>query len=155
MGLFFCVFFWFAFFRDLPDNGRYLLDDKRHLQMRLHANSANALLFDIGLFFREMHFFCGNFFIRNFNVPWRFAAFFLRNMPFSRWFLQVEIAFIFEAFLGKNFFITKHNTPWSVASFFLDLLKTTCLFQDACFNWEMHYCLKYGAIPVWEGQYLA
>ena len=70
-------------------------------------------------------------------------------MPFSRWLLQLDTAFIFEALLGENFFITKHNA-WSVASFFLDLLKTTCLFQDACFKWEMHNCLKYGAIPGWE-----
>ena len=34
-----CFFlFWFTFYRDLPDDGRYLPDNKRHLCVRFHAN---------------------------------------------------------------------------------------------------------------------
>ena len=66
---------------------------------------------------------------------------FEKHMPFSRCLFQLETTFIFEVFLKENFFITIHNTPWSVAALFSDLLKITCLFQNVCFNWDMHHCV--------------
>ena len=74
---------------------------------------------------------------------WETHVFFSRCFFFN-WKLDSSLKFL----LGKNFFITKHNAPWSVAAFLLDLLKNTCLFQDACFNWETQDCLKLNAIPV-------
>ena len=38
-----CFFwFWFTFYRDLPDDRRYLPDNKRHVSVRLRANIAKA-----------------------------------------------------------------------------------------------------------------
>ena len=65
---------------------------------------------------------------------WETHAFF--KMPFS-----IGNYIHLWSFLKENFFITIHNTPWSVAALFSDLLKITCLFQNVCFNWDMHYCL--------------
>jgi hypothetical protein len=28
--------------------------------------------------------------------------------------------------------------------------ENTCLFQNACFNWEMHDCLTWNTTPFWE-----
>ena len=71
-------------------------------------------------------------------------------MPFSKWFLQEDTAFICKAFLVKLFWertsslqnTSKHNTPWSVAAILLRKnlhckLQISLEVLQHCF-WETH-----------------